>query len=393
MLVAATNRHDSGGISEMAEQWIIRVQGKEYGPADIETLRDWKTEGRLLPENEARRLDIDPAVSSAEETPWKTAAEIPGLFHIAAAVSAVARLAQPPLQQHRSLMQILAETFRVYGKGFAQFLSLALLAVLPSVCGQLASAWLQNASNMNVDLRSVAAGTFGFCTLLLTILLWPIYIAGIQILAVEFTAGRRIGFIAAVNEAVKFWPRVAVLCIFVYGVFFLLTVFVFGIAAMVAIGASSLFVVFLALALLVLQVWMFGRFFINVLFWQQFAVLENAGVVDSLRESRSLARSGGDLPWFQRPLWRGVFIASIWFALVLAITLGPEWSMLQHYFNELTITQDPQALLGKLTATQQTQGFDLSSFVLNLLQRILQPLLGIAFVVLYLDSKSHNDQS
>jgi hypothetical protein len=393
MLVAATNRHDSGLISEMAAQWIIRVQGKEYGPANIETLREWKTEGRLLPENEARRLDVDPAVSSAEETSWKTAAEIPGLFNVEAAVAAAGRLAQPPLQQHRNLARILAETFRVYWKGLAQFFFLALLAVLPSVCGQLANAWLQNAPNMNVGLRSVVAGAFGFCMLLLTILLWPIYIAGIQILTVEFAARRRIGFIAALNEAVKFWPRVAVLCIFVYGVFFLLTVFAFGIATMVLVGASSLFVVFLALALLVLQVWMFGRFFVNVLFWQQFAVLENAGVADSLRGSRNLARSGGDLPRFQRPLWRGVFIASTWFAFVLAITLGPEWSMLQHYFNELTITQDPQALLEKLTATQQAQGFDLSSFVLNLLQRMLQPLLGIAFVLLYLDSKTYNGQS
>ena len=382
----------------MADQWIIRVLGKEYGPADIETLREWKTEGRLLPENEARRVDVDPAPKpfggKGEETPWTTAAEIPGLFGVEATVSAAERLAEPPAQlQRRSFAQILVETFRVYRKGFVQFLSLTLLVVLPSVCGQLATAWLQTAPNMNLDLRSVVAGAFGFCMMLLTLLLWPIYIAGIQILTAEFVTGRRIGFITALNEAMKFWPRVAVLCVFVYGVFFLLTVFAFGIATMVLIGASSLFVVSLALALLVLQVWMFGRFFINVLFWQQFAVLENAGVVESLRESRKLARSGRDLPWFRRPLWRGVFIASIWFAFVLAITLGPESSTLQHYFNEMMTTQDPQALLQKLTASQQAHSFDIFSFSLNLVQRILQPLLGIAFVLLYLDSKTRDDQS
>jgi len=382
----------------MADQWIIRVLGKEYGPADIETLREWKTEGRLLPENEARRVDVDPAPKpfggKGEETPWTTAAEIPGLFGVEATVSAAERLAEPPAQlQRRSFAQILVETFRVYRRGFVQFLSLTLLVVLPSVCGQLATAWLQTAPNMNLDLRSVVAGAFGFCMMLLTLLLWPIYIAGIQILTAEFVTGRRIGFITALNEAMKFWPRVAVLCVFVYGVFFLLTVFAFGIATMVLIGASSLFVVSLALALLVLQVWMFGRFFINVLFWQQFAVLENAGVVESLRESRKLARSGRDLPWFRRPLWRGVFIASIWFAFVLAITLGPESSTLQHYFNEMMTTQDPQALLQKLTASQQAHSFDIFSFSLNLVQRILQPLLGIAFVLLYLDSKTRDDQS
>jgi hypothetical protein len=385
-------------MSEMAEQWIIRVQDKEYGPADIETLREWKTEGRVLPENEARRVDIDPTVSpeafmtSQEQTLWTTAAEIPGLFSVAA-VPVAGHLAQSPLQERRSFAQILAETFRVYGKGFAQFLSLTLLAVLPSVFGQLANTWLQPAPNMNADLRSVAAGAFGFCMLLLTMLLWPIYIAGIQILSAEIAAGRRVRFFAALNEAVRLWPRVAFLCIVVYGVFLLLMLLAVFIMLLIAVGASSLLAIMSALVLLVLQVWMFGWWFINVLFWQQFAVLENAGVIDSLRQSRNLARSGRDLPWFQRPLWRGVFIASIWFAFVLAITLGPEWSTLQNYFSQLTITQDPQALLEKLTATQQAHGFDVFSVALNLVQWILRPLLGIAFVLLYFDSKSHNDQS
>jgi hypothetical protein len=106
-----------------------------------------------------------------------------------------------------------------------------------------------------------------------------------------------------------------------------------------------------------------------------------------LRESRDLARGGRDLPWFQRPMWRGAFIASIWFALVLAITLGPQWGTLQHYFNELLKTQDPQALLQQMTEAQQAKGFDIPAFALNVLVKILRPLLGIAFVVVYLDSK------
>jgi hypothetical protein len=145
--------------------------------------------------------------------------------------------------------------------------------------------------------------------------------------------------------------------------------------------------IFVALALLALQVWMFGRFFVNVLFWQQFAVLENAGFIDSLRESRNLARSGRELPWFQRPLWRGVLIASLWFAFVLAIALISEWTTLQHSFNELMTTQDPQTLLQKLTEAQQARGFDVLTFALGILQKILQPLIGIAFVLIYIDSR------
>ncbi len=117
------------------------------------------------------------------------------------------------------------------------------------------------------------------------------------------------------------------------------------------------------------------------------AVLALTGFIDSLRESRDLARSGRDLPWFQRPLWRGSFIASIWFAVVLAITLGAQWGTLQHYFNQLLTTQDPQALLQQMTEAQQASGFNISAFVLGAVEKILQPLVGIAFVVVYLESK------
>jgi hypothetical protein len=374
---------DDQGVTE---EWIVRVDGREYGPANIDTLLEWKSEGRVLPANEARRADAEL---------WTLAAQIPGLFD--GETLATARAAQlihstssgqaPPLLPSCGFGQILAETFRIYARGFLQFLPLTLLVVLPSVCGQLAAMWTQSAQTSDADLRVLAAGGFAFLMFIFSIAMWPVYVAGIQILTAEIDAGRRLGFFAALNEAVRFWPRVAALCIFVYGVFFLLIVFALLIAAMIVAGASSVFVIFLALALLGLQVWMFGRFFINVLFWQQVAVLENAGVIDSLRESRNLAHSGRELPWFQRPLWRGVFISSLWFAFVLTIALVSEWTTLQHSFNELMTIQDPQALLQKLTEAQQARGFDVSSFALGLLQKILQPLIGIAFAVLYIDSR------
>ena len=112
-----------------------------------------------------------------------------------------------------------------------------------------------------------------------------------------------------------------------------------------------------------------------------------AGFIDSLRESRDLARSGRDLSWFQRPLWRGAFISSIWFAVVLAITLGAQWGTLHQYLNQLMTTQDPQALLQQMTEAQKASGFNIAAFALSVVEKVLQPLVGIAFVVLYLDSK------
>jgi len=374
---------DDQGVTE---EWILRVDGREYGPANIETLREWKAEGRVLPANEARRADAEL---------WSLAAEIPGLFNLEALpiVSAPrlthsTSLAQaPPPLPPSGVGQILADTFRIYVKGFLQFLSLTLLVVLPSVCAQLTAMWMQTGKASDADPRVLAAGGFAFLMFIFSMAMWPVYVAGIQIITVEIAAGRRLGFFAGLNDAVRFWPRVTALCIFVYGVFFLLIVFAFLIAAMIVAAASSVFVILLALALLGLQVWMFGRFFVNVLFWQQFAVLENAGVIESLRESRNLARSGSELPWFQRPLWRGILIASLWFAFVLAIALVSEWTTLQHSLNELMTTQDPQTLLQKLTEAQQAHGFDVLSFALGILQKILQPLIGIAFVLLYIESR------
>jgi len=370
---------DDQGVTD---EWIVRVQGTEYGPANMETLREWKTEGRLLPSNEARRANLDF---------WTTAAEIPGLFSAPPAVpfaEAFTEPPQPPVQlSRRSFAEILAETFQIYRKGFFQFLGLTLLVLLPWMFSQLTTAFVKAPQGSNIDILSVLAAGFAFLMFILSIVMWPVYIAGIQILTAEIVRGNRFSLIKVLNEAVKFWPRIAALCIFVYGVFFLLMVFGLAVAVMSLAAGSSILVALVALGLLILQVWMFGRFFVNVLFWQQFTVLENAGFIDSLRESRELARSGHDLPRFQRPLWRGALIASIWFAVVLAITVGAQWETLYQNVTQLMTTQDPQALLQQMTEAQKASGFNLFAFALGALEKILQPLVGIAFVVLYLDSK------
>ncbi len=399
----------------MSEQrWMVRVNDKDYGPADFQTLVEWKEEGRVIPENLVRAANADF---------WTTAADIPGLF-AQATIGNPDPLETPthhegrgverePLTEQSSAISagrtrenvetegsataeggpargffgILGQTCRIFGRNFSQFICLTILVVLPSVCAQLASVWMQDAPGKEVDARTLVLGAFAFCMFVLSVVLWPIYIGAVQIISAEGLGGRRLGFLAALNEAVKFWPRVAVLCIFVYGVFFLLTVFALGIALMLAAGTDSIPVILFAMALLFLQVWMFSRFFINVMFWQQFAVLENTGVFESLRESRRLARGRGDLPWYQSPWWRGAMIVSIWIAAILAIALYSNWSAWNQEWNVTMTTRDPQLLLQKITAIEQARGFNVLSFSLGLVQKLFQPLLGIAFVVLYFDAK------
>jgi hypothetical protein len=365
----------------MIDEWIVRVQGKEYGPVDIETLREWKMEGRLLPANEARRTDVQL---------WTTAAAIPGLFEpadIAAAPVTGRSPRQAPLQSGRSLSEILVDTFRIYRKGFLQFLGLTLLIAVPSLCAQLTSSASGASPNMEANLRTLTAATFSFGMFLLSLAAWPVFIAGIQILTTELAGGHSVKMFSLLQNALKFWARVAMLCIFVYGAYFFWTLLPIGIILMVMLAGPSVLLFFLALLVLGFQVWIVSRLFVNFLFWQQFAVLERSDAGDTLRQSKELARSRRDLPWFRRPMWRGVFIASIWFAFVFAINIGSEWHSIQHYFHELTTSQDPQALIQALTVAPKSQAFSLVGFSLGLAQTLLRPLLGIAFVLLYFDSK------
>jgi hypothetical protein len=372
----------------MAEQWIIRVEGREYGPADVATLREWKAEGRVLAANEARPVDVDL---------WSTAAQIPGLFGLTAppvqvesAPSLFGDLEEPAKtpRVYRPHTRILAETFRIYRRGFFKFFGLTLLVIGPSICAQLTGAVIASAPNVDVDLRTLVSGGFGFCMMLLTIVLTPVYIAGIQVLTAELAAGRRIGFLAVLNDAMKFWPRVAFLWIFVCLCYAFWTLLPIGIVGAIALGGPSAVSLFLALLVLTIQVWVTGRLFVNFLFWQQFAVLENCDAAESLRRSKELARSAGDLAWFRRPMWRGVFIASLWFALVLALN----WPTIWPFFQTIWTTSDPQALAEALKTSAKSAAANDTSFAISIVQAILKPLLGIAFVLLFFDSKIDTEQ-
>ena len=362
----------------MAEQWIVRVQGREYGPVGLEELLEWKREGRLIRENEVRESESDR---------WFRAGELPEVFSDETAPEPPPLPSPPLVRPGLTFGRLLAETCRLYGRGFGRFLGLSALVVVPSLCTQLSSAALGSPAGTELDLRSSLGALFNLCMLLANVGTWPIYLAGIQILTQKLADGRAVSLGELVPQTLKFWSRLAVLCLLVYGAFFLLVIFAFVILFMVSVGAPSILGALFALLLLAVQVWMFGRLFVAVLFWQQAAVLENAGVIDALRRSSELARSRRDLPWHRRPLWQGVFVASLWSLLAIALMLGAEWTMITQYFRTVTTTHDPQAILQAMTAASKPGGVGLGSLLFSILGAILRPLLGIAFVLIYLQIK------
>ncbi|MEP6821054.1 MAG: DUF4339 domain-containing protein [Chthoniobacterales bacterium] len=357
----------------MPEEWIVRVAGIEYGPVDLEQLREWKQEGRLIRENELRAPGSDR---------WIPAGEFPELF----ADEMVEPPPLPAIVPPSDLRTLLVRTWQIYRDRFAQFLGLSLLVIVPALCAQLSSAAV--AGQTALDLRSALAGLFNLGMVMASFVVWPIYIAGLQILTSEASQGRSVTLSECVSRALKYWPRVAALCVLVYGAFVLLMLLAFAILLVVATAPPNILIVLAALGLLVFQVWMFGRVFGNVLFWQQAAVLEDADIVGSLRRSRELARGRRDLPWWSRPLWRGAVISSLWCLFATLLSIGPEWSALTNYYHILMTTQDPQGMMEAMSAAAKPGPLAFWALGLGVLQTLLRPLLGIAFVLLYLDLKN-----
>jgi uncharacterized protein DUF4339 len=362
----------------MSEQWFLRVEGREYGPADLETLREWRDDGRVLRENEAR-------LEGSEA--WILAADIPELFEPEVSASPES-LPFDQTQPSPGFFRICFDSFALYIRGFFPYLGLTLLVVVPSVLSQLTAAMLESSSGVDASVRTLLGGAFSFCMLLLTMLAWPLYIAGIQLLTADLARNGGMTFFEVLNRSLASWPRVAILCLIVYFSFGFWTLLPVGVILLIAMGGPSITSLFLILAVAIVQVWVFGRLFINFLFWQQCAVLEENDVRGTLVRSKSFARSRANLPWYKRPLWQGVFVSSLWVLFVLILALPSLIPAFREYWKMISTTQNPQSLIEAMTAAQRGQGLERLNFALGLVEAMLRPLLGIAFVLIFLAGRT-----
>ena len=361
----------------MAEEWIIKVLDKEYGPVDLETLREWREEGRLLPENEVRQIDSDE---------WTTASEIGELFPPKLVPPSVAGI---PVRR-LSFGQILLETVKIYRKGFLCFFSLSLLVAIPAFAMQLAAPSLGILGGAKTLPNGGWFGNvFGLAMFLLWLAAWPIFLAGLQLATADLAAGRAANLTDVLRRVAGLWLRFAQLCIFVYGSYLFWTALPFlAIAALLA-GGGSLLGSFISLLISGLSVYMVARLFVNFLFWQQSAALAGLDGIEALRESRELARSRRDAPWLERPLIRGAILASIWVLVVIVLAVATELPVVFMHLQGATNLEEMRAILEKLAKAPRPDAFMLTASVIaSLIQAALRPLLGIAFVFLYIDAKS-----
>ena len=362
----------------MPEQWFLRVEGREYGPADLATLHEWKDDGRVLSQNEAR-LDGSPQ--------WIRAGEIPGLF-VSDRIESALEPSLHPRPHPPGFFRICFDTVALYIRGFFPFLGLTLLVVVPYALSQFTADMLDQSAGVDLSVRNLLRVAFSLCMLLLTVAALPVYIAGVQILTADLAAKRRMTFFDVLNRALKYWPRVALLSVIVYVSFAFWTIVPFSVVLAIAMGGQGFLSAFLILAVGVIQVWVVSRLFINFLFWQPCAVLDDLGVTATLRESKQFARSRPDLPWYRRPLWQGVFIASVWMLVSFVLSLPAVWPALRDDWKVATTTTDPQKMMDAMSELSRTQGLGKANLVAFLLQVIPYTLFVIALVLIFLGNRS-----
>jgi hypothetical protein len=358
------------------------VLDKEYGPVDLETLREWREEGRLLPENEVRRSD-------REE--WTRASEIGELFAPEHGPPSVAGV---PLRR-LSFGQILLETVKVYRKGFLCFFSLSLLVAIPAFAMQLASPSLNLLGGAKAPSNGgLLDNVFGLAMFLLWLAAWPLFVAGLQLATADLAAGRPVSLPDVLRRAAGLWVRFARLSIFVYGSYLFWTALPFLAILALMGGGGSILGFLLSLLILAFQFYMVARLFVNFLFWQQSAALADLEGIEALRESRELARSRRDARWIDRPLIRGAILASIWFLIVFALAVGTELPVVFMHLQGATSLEEMRAILEKLATAPTPDAFMITATVVtSLIQAALRPLLGIAFVFLYIDAKANRAET
>ena len=363
----------------MAEEWFVRVQEKEYGPVDLATLDEWKSEGRLIPQNPVR---------AANEAEWKTAAEIPELFGEPSAPPDLSPEANQPYHR-RSFAGIIAESCRIYGRGFGQFFVLALLVGIPSLGFKLSLAYIHfGAAGEPVTATTRVASVVAVVMLVALLVCWPIFLAGLQFAAGELAGRRRARLSDIMRRAIDHWPRMTRLSLFVYGSYIFWTLLPILLILTMA-SVPSIWSILLALAALAFQVFMAGRLFVNFMFWQQSSTLGGLDAIEALRESKELARSRSSAPMLQRPLWRGAILASIWLAVLIAASAAVELPFMLARLQGITSVEQVYAMAVQLSQAPAPDAATIATYILSgLIHAALRPLLGVAFIVLYFDAKA-----
>jgi hypothetical protein len=299
------------------------------------------------------------------------------------------------LVRRRTFGEIIQDSFRIYKSAFLPFFVLTLLIAVPTLALELTSPaygiFPQAGGNGLTRARVIAL--IAFTALVVD---WPVFLGGIQIATVDVLEGRKVRLGELLRRAANFFPRFARLSLIVYGSYFLCTAIPVVIILSLASDNPTILSLVLALLILAVQVIMVARLWVNFLFWQQSAYISNLEGVDALRESKLLARSKRRPRKSTRPLWRGALLVSLWILIVLGLSAGAEIPLILPKLQSLS-TSSPEEIMKMwqdLNTPKVADAMLIGSMAISSLVRaLLRPILGIAFVLLYLDTRADFSES
>jgi GYF domain 2 len=366
----------------MADQWMVRVAGQEYGPVDEEELRGWKAEGRLIPQNEIRRVGDDH---------WFPAGELVEIF--SAEIDSVPASEPPDLiVRRRTWGEIFRETLRIYRGGLGRFVFFGLLTAVPMFVLQwyFPRVALPDLSSGSIEaMPTVTVPPICWIMLLLTVLLFPISTAGFQFVADDVLRGRRRSLQDQLSDAVRIWARVFSAGLLVYGSYFFWSVIPFTTMIAVLTSGVSVASIFLYLLIGSFMVYMIGRLIINFFFWEQTATFGDNGAFLALRESQELARCVRDGPRLDRPLYRGVIVAGVWLLVLVCILIAVQMPFTLIRLSSAESPEQAMALVQSLAQAKTPDALMIASDVVSALVNLLfRALLAASFLVLYYDAKA-----
>ena len=190
---------------------------------------------------------------------------------------------------------------------------------------------------------------------LLVILVWPISTAGFQYAADDVLRGRRRSLQDQFSAALQRWGRMLSTGLVVYASYFFWVFVPFTTMVALLAGGVSVFSLMLYLLIGAFMIYMIGRLFINFLFWEQTAAFGDDGALPALRESRELARCAPDAPRPDRPLYRGVMVASLWLVLLLVLYMGVQFPFMVVRLSGAENPEQAMALIQKLAEAQDSR--------------------------------------
>jgi hypothetical protein len=225
--------------------------------------------------------------------------------------------------------------------------------------------------------------------LLLAILVWPVSTAGFQYVADDVLRGRRRSLKEQFLAALQRWGRMLSTGLVVYASYFFWVFVPF--TTMVALLAAGIPVLSVMLYLLIgaFMVYMVGRLIVNFLFWEQTAAFGDDGALLTLRGSKELARCASASRRLDRPLYRGIIVASVWLVLLLLVLIGVQFPFMLVRLIGVQNPEQAMALMQTLSQAKSPDALMIASDVASaIVSLILRPLLAVSFLVLYYDARA-----